>query len=255
MSHGLNREYVNIFAFFPSIIFKKWIQIVSNKIIFQSVDSILQDLANFAPQFFAKQSIQSSLNLKNSTMKKVLSFVAIALILGACNSVAKFKPMIDELATNWDSTTSQITEFANSVKTEQANWTNATTTMTVAPEAMAKWDDAAKAKYEEIKKSADASSTGISGITTEVDSFISAWKEKSNQVQALKDGLAAGKIEGDVKAQIADLTASATDASSKLADWKTKFDSVKAAASTAQQQFTEFMASTSAAAPATAGKK
>lgn len=189
-------------------------------------------------------------------MKKVLSFLAIALVLSACNSTAKFKPQIEELSKNWDSTTSQVTEFANSVKTEQANWANATSTMNVAPEAMAKWDDASKAKYTEIKTAADGSSTSIAGIATEVDGFVSTWMEKSNQVKALQDGLAAGKIEGDVQAQIADLTATSTAATAKLAEWKTKFDAVKAQASSAQQMFADFMASkTAPAAPATAGKK
>ena len=66
-------------------------------------------------------------------MKKVLTFLAIAFIFGACNSVAKFKPQIEELAKTWDSTTSQVTEFATSVKTEQSNWANAATAMAVAP--------------------------------------------------------------------------------------------------------------------------
>ena len=187
-------------------------------------------------------------------MKKVLAFAAIALIFAACNSIAKFKPQIDELAKTWDATTSQVTEFATSVKTEQSNWANAATAMTVAPEAMAKWDDAAKAKYAEVQTATQSSSTGIASIASEVDGFVSSWTEKSNEMKALTDGLTAGKIEGDVTAKIADLTAAATDATSKLGGWKTKFDEVKAAAAKAQQMFAELTAA-STAAPATAGKK
>ncbi|MCC6726517.1 MAG: hypothetical protein IT258_18595 [Saprospiraceae bacterium] len=188
-------------------------------------------------------------------MKKVLAFASIALLFAACNSVAKFKPQIEELAKTWDSTTSQVTEFATSVKTEQSNWANAATSMTVAPEAMAKWDEAAKTKYAEIQAAAQSSTTGIAGIASEVDGFVSSWTEKSNEMKALTEGLTAGKIEGDVTTKIADLTAAATDATSKLGGWKTKFDEVKAAATKAQQMFAEFTAATSAAAPATAGKK
>ena len=187
-------------------------------------------------------------------MKKVFAFAAIALVFAACNSVAKFKPQIEELAKTWDATTSQVTEFATSVKTEQSNWANAATAMTVAPEAMAKWDDAAKAKYAEIQAAAQTSTTGIAGISSELDGFVSSWTEKSNSMKSLTDGLAAGKIEGDVTAKIAELTAAATDATSKLGTWKTKFDEVKGAAAKAQQMFAEFTAA-SAAAPATAGKK
>lgn len=186
-------------------------------------------------------------------MKKVLTFAAFALILAACNSVAKFKPQIEELAKTWDSTTSQVTEFATTVKTEQSNWMNAMNTMQVAPEAMAKWDDAAKAKYTEITTAAQTSTTSLSGIATELDGFVSSWTEKSNEMKALNDGLAAGKIEGDVSAKVADLTAASTDAASKLEGWKAKFEEVKAGAAKAQQMFAEFTAAT--AAPATTGKK
>ncbi len=186
-------------------------------------------------------------------MKKVLTFVAIAFLFGACNSVAKFKPQIEELSKTWDSTTSQVTEFATMLKTEQSSWANAASAMTVAPEAMAKWDATAKAKYAEIQAAANGSSTGIAGIAAELDGFLSSWTEKSNTMKALNDGLAAGKIEGDVPAQIADLTAANTDAASKLEGWKTKFNEVKATASNAQQMFADFMAAS--AAPATTGKK
>ena len=187
-------------------------------------------------------------------MKKVLTFAAIALFFSACNSTAKFKPQIEELAKTWDATTSQVGDFTTSVKTEQSNWANAATAMTVAPEAMAKWDAAGKAKYAEIQAAAQNSSAGISGIATELDGFVSSWTEKSASMKALTDGLAAGKIEGDVKAQLADLTAANTDATSKLGEWKTKFEEVKAGASKAQQMFADFMAASSAA-PDTAGKK
>ena len=185
-------------------------------------------------------------------MKKVLVFAAFALILASCNSVAKYKPMIEELTSKWDSTTSSVTEFANTVKSEQANWMNAVNGMQVAPEAMAKWDDAAKAKYNEIQAAAQANTTNMSGITSELDAFVSSWMEKGKEVQALKDGLAAGKLDGDVQAKIASLTAAATDATTQLGGWTTKFNEVKAAAANAQQMFADFMTT---AQSATAGKK
>ena len=187
-------------------------------------------------------------------MKKVLAFAAFALIFASCSNVAKFKPQIEALSTTWDGATSQVTELANSVKTEQSNWMNAVTTMTVAPEAMAKWDDAAKAKFAEIQTAAQNSTTGMNGISTEIDAFITSWTEKSAKLQTLKDGLAAGKLEGDVAAQVAELTASATDATTKVGEWKTKFDAVKTAAGQAQQMFADFM-TTAGAATATTGKK
>ncbi len=185
-------------------------------------------------------------------MKKVFAFTAFALIFAACSNVAKFKPMIEELAAKWDSTTTSITDLANMMKSEQANWMNAVNGMQVAPEAMAKWDDAAKAKYNEIQTAAQTSTTNFSGIASDLDAFVSSWGEKSKEVQALKDGLAAGKLEGDVQAKIAELTAAATDATTKVSDWQAKFNEIKTAAANAQQMFASFMETTQGA---TAGKK
>jgi hypothetical protein len=187
-------------------------------------------------------------------MKKVLAFAAFALIFAACNNVAKFKPMIEELASKWDSTTTSVADFANTVKTEQSNWLNAVNGMQVAPEAMAKWDEAAKTKYNEIQTAAQNSTTNLAGVASELDAFVTSWTEKGNEVKALQDGLAAGKLEGDVAAKIAELTAAATDATSKLGTWQTKFNEVKTAAASAQQMFADFMTTTTKGA-ATTGKK
>ena len=186
-------------------------------------------------------------------MKKVLAFAAFALIFAACSNVAKFKPMIEELASKWDSTTAGVSEFATSVKSEQSNLMNAVNGMQVTPEAMEKWGEDVKAKYSEIQNTASSSSTNMAGIVSELDAFVSSWTEKSQEVKALQDGLAAGKLEGDVATKIADLTATANDATTKLDGWKTKFEEVKASSAQAQQMFAEFMTANTAS--ATAGKK
>jgi hypothetical protein len=186
-------------------------------------------------------------------MKKVLAFSAFALIFAACSNVAKFKPMIEELASKWDSTTAGITEFATAVKSEQSNMMNTVNGMQVAPETMATWGEDVKSKYSEIQNSAAASTNNMAGLVSELDAFVSSWTEKSQEVKALQEGLAAGKLEGDVATKIADLTATANDATSKLEGWKTKFEEVKASAAQAQAMFAEFMNANTAS--ATAGKK
>jgi len=173
-------------------------------------------------------------------MKKILVFSAFALFLAACSNVATFKPMIEELASKWDGTTAAVTEFATNVKSEQSGWMNSINEMQIAPEAMTKWDEASKTKYNDIQASTENATTNLASISTELDAFIATWQEKGNEVQALKDGLSAGKLEGDVQAKIADLTNVANEATNKIAEWTTKFTEVKAAAAQAKQMFTEF---------------
>jgi hypothetical protein len=175
-------------------------------------------------------------------MKKVLAFATIALFLASCSNVAKFKPMVEELASKWDGTTSAVTEFVTSVKTEQANWMTAMGGMQVAPELMAKWDEATKTKYNEIQTAAQGNTTAMQGLVTGMDTFVAGWTEKSKEVQALKDGIAAGKLEGDVQTQISGLTTTMNEATSMLEQWKAKFAEVKTAAAASQQSFADFMA-------------
>ncbi|MCB0518243.1 MAG: lipoprotein [Lewinellaceae bacterium] len=181
-------------------------------------------------------------------MKKVLAFAGFALILAACNNTAKFKPMVDELSSKWDSATSAVTEFATTVKNDQSAWMSSMNSMQVAPEAMTKWDEAVKTQYNELQTSAQANTSNMAGISSELDAFVSSWQAKSQELQSLKEGIAAGKVEGDVQAKIADLTAAANDATTKLEGWKTKFAEVKAAAAAAQQQFADFMSKNAPAA-------
>ncbi len=177
-------------------------------------------------------------------MKKVLAIATFALVFAACSNVGKFKPLIEELAANWDSTTASITDFTTNVKDSQAEWMNTLNEMQLAPEFMAKWKDDAKNKYTEIQTAAQTSSTDFAALASELDAFIGTWQEKATDLQGLKDGLEAGKLEGDVQAKITDLTSAASDATTKLGEWTTKFEQVKASAASVKQMFDELMATT-----------
>lgn len=176
-------------------------------------------------------------------MKKVFVFAAFALLFVGCNSTAKYKPMIEELATKWDSATSAVTGFAGQVQNAQSDMASMNNDLNVAPEVMEAWDDATKTQFSQIQSSVQTSMNNMSGVSTELDAFISSWQEKGKEVQALKDGLSAGKLEGDVQSKIADLTAAATDATAKLDGWKTKFTEIQAAAANAKQMLADFMQS------------
>ena len=174
-------------------------------------------------------------------MKKVFAFLTITFILAACGSnTAKFKPMIEELSGNWDTTTSAVTEFANMVKNEQSGIMNLTNSMKMDDAVMSAWDEATTTKFNNIQSMAQSSSTGLSSISGELDAFVSSWMEKGKGLQALKDGLSAGKLEGDVQAKITELTAANTDAMSKLDGWKEQFGKVKSAIADASSMFNEF---------------
>lgn len=161
-------------------------------------------------------------------MKKILLAAVAGLILVACNNTAKFKAPIESLATQWDSTTTVVANFATMLTQEIANVQAMASGMTVTDEAKAKLDDAGKAKLAEIETGWAAESAGLNAANEEVTAFVTAWGEKAQKLNALKEGLAAGKLGKETDATIAELTTAVTDAGTSVAAWTEKVNAAKA---------------------------
>ena len=50
------------------------------------------------------------------------------------------------------------------------------------------------------------SGAGLDAVATQLNELKGTWSAKAEEIKALQDGLAAGKLEGDVTAKIAELT-------------------------------------------------
>lgn len=188
---------------------------------------------------------QTFIKRKELIMKKVIAFFAPVLFLVACGGgVDQYKPAIEELSANWDNATSAVSEFSKMISEEQTALVNLSNSLQVVPETMAKWDEATTSQFANIKGAAETSTNNVAQIAAQVNEFLTSWNEKSQQLQTLKDGLMAGKIEGDVQTQIAALSAAATDATAQLDSWKTKFTEIQAAAANVKQQFADFSQTT-----------
>ena len=174
-------------------------------------------------------------------MKKVFSILSVSIILASCGgNVSKFKPIIEEVSSKWDTTTSAVTEFSTMVKNEQATVLNLSNNLQIDPTTMQKWDEATTAKFNNIKAMVQSNSNELTSISTEVDSFVSSWIEKSKDLTALKEGLVSGKLEGDVQGKINALTVATTDAASKLNTWQEQFGKIKATVADISIKFSEF---------------
>lgn len=168
-------------------------------------------------------------------MKNLLLFV-LPLVLFSCKSgVEAHRAAIEELGTNWDAATTAVTGFAEGL-TAEVNSFNSVSEMTALGEDAAKMlkGDAA-AKYAEAAKAFTDATAGYGAIQAELNDFVGMWTEKSAAVNALKEGLAAGKIEGDVAAQVAELSGLVSKANEGLAGWQAKQAEVKAASEAAAE--------------------
>ncbi|HUR31269.1 MAG TPA: hypothetical protein VMZ69_07535 [Saprospiraceae bacterium] len=158
---------------------------------------------------------------------KNLFFFLLPLLLLSCKGVEQHRGAIEELSANWDTTTKAITDFKAMVSSDLTNYTQAlaamqpadASKMTMTPEQSAAWEASMKTVTDALG--------AYSPLLKTVSDFEATWAEKSAEVTALKDGLAAGKIEGDVNAKITELNAMIATANENLASWKTAYASIK----------------------------
>ena len=119
-------------------------------------------------------------------MKKLIAFALPLLFLVACNSVEKYRSGIESLTTQWDQTTTTVTEVAEMVSAEQANFQQNLSTMAIADEAMAKIKDDKKTMVMDAYNAFQTSGTSFSAISGEINDFVSNWTSKAEEVNALK---------------------------------------------------------------------
>lgn len=182
-------------------------------------------------------------------MKKLFLF-ALPLLLISCKGVEQYRAGIEELSGNWDNTTKAVTDFSGMVSNDLTSYTQAlagvklddTVAKKLKPEQTAAWEAAQKAVTDALGAYAPLQQT--------INDFATTWTEKSAAVTALKDGLAAGKIEGDVTAQLTELGALVTTANDNLKAWQGSYGTVKGGVDTAMSALTQLMGTLAPAAPA-----
>lgn len=167
-------------------------------------------------------------------MKKFL-FLALPLFVFSCKSgVEAHKAAIETLGTNWDAATASVTEFSNGLTADLNGYTEAASTMMLDEAATAALKGDAATKWGEAVTAFKAATSGAyAPVQAELTEFVTMWTEKAAGVTALKDGLAAGKIEGDVAAQVTDLSGLVTQATEKVAAWTAKRAELKTNADSA----------------------
>ena len=157
-------------------------------------------------------------------MKKLFFFL-LPLLIFACKGVEQHRASIEELSGNWDNTTKAITDFKAAVSADMTGYTQKLASMqpdpavVMTPEQTTAWEASQKTVTDAL---------GAYGpLMQTINDFEATWTAKSAEVTALKDGLTAGKIEGDVNAKITELNAMIATANENLNSWKANYASIK----------------------------
>ena len=162
-------------------------------------------------------------------MKKMLLAAVAGLLLVACNNVKKYEVPIQTLASQWDSTQTVVGNFAALLNQEIQNAQNMQAGMQLPEDATKKMKEEAMGKLQELQASFQSQANVLAEINNEVAAFVASWDEKGQSLTALKDGLAAGKLDKEVDTTISDLQTVVSDAGAKVASWTEKLNAAKAA--------------------------
>lgn len=160
-------------------------------------------------------------------MKKML-FLLLPVLMVACGGgVEQYRAGIETLTADWDATTSAVTEFSNSVAGDLSSFSQLAGSLQLSEDVVKKLKPEQTTQWQNAQGALTQALQAFAPIRTQVGEFSKSWGEKAVEVQALKDGLAAGKLEGDVTGQIAGLTALVAQAKESLAGWQTAHTAAK----------------------------
>lgn len=175
-------------------------------------------------------------------MKKLFLF-ALPLLLISCKGVEQYRAGIEELAGNWDTTTKAVTDFSASVSNDLTGYTQALAGVKLDDMVAKKLKPEQTASFEAAQKAVTDALGGYAPLQQTINDFVKTWSEKAADVTALKDGLNAGKIDGDVTAKLAELGGLVTTANDNLKTWQDSYASVKGGVDTAMGALTQLMGS------------
>lgn len=181
-------------------------------------------------------------------MKKLILF-ALPLLMISCKGVEQYRAGIEELSGNWDTTTKAVTDFAGMVSSDLSNYTKALASVSLDEMTAKKLKPEQVTAFQAAQKGVTDALGAYAPLQQNINDFVKTWSEKSAEVTALKDGLAAGKIEGDVPAKLAELNGLVASANENLTAWQATYATVKGGVDKAMGDLTALMATFAPAAP------
>ncbi len=187
-------------------------------------------------------------------MKKLFLF-ALPLLMISCKGVEQYRAGIEELSGNWDNTTKSVTDFAGMVSGDLSNYTKALAGVTLDEMTIKKLKPEQVTAFKASQLAVTQALGGYAPLQQSINDFVKTWSEKSAEVTALKDGLAAGKIEGDVTAKLAELNGLVATAGENLTAWQAAYGTVKGGVDKSMGELTALTASFAPAAPVAPVKK
>ncbi|MCB0551646.1 MAG: hypothetical protein KDD19_29035 [Phaeodactylibacter sp.] len=174
-------------------------------------------------------------------MRKLIILSILSIALASCSNVGKFKEAIETLSTDWEGTTAKVTAVVDQINATQAQAKSALESMNPSEEVAATLNDDQKAKLAIIQQTVQSQMGELGTLAQKAFEFVSQWQTEGEKLTALKDGLAAGKLPGDVQATIDSLKELMGTAEQNVTNWTGMVDGAKTAIASATQSYNDLI--------------
>ena len=172
-------------------------------------------------------------------MQKFFLFAVLTFVFASCSNVGKYADAINSLSGEWDSTTGAVVALSEKITTAQSSWNAMQSAMAVTDQMKETLGEDVLGQVTELVAGNAGISSQFGDLSKGVFEFVSNWEEKGKLLTGLKDGLAAGKLEGDPQATIDELTGLVAQGKENLGGWEDTLAGAQSAAQAAMARFTE----------------
>lgn len=169
-------------------------------------------------------------------MRTLFVMSAFALFMTSCaNHSDSFQEPIASLTTEWENTTTMVTDFVNSLQRTQQDLQNQFAEMTV-PEELTLSEDS-KNQIAELKDDYQEELSSLTDLSGEVSSFISTWQIEAEKLADLKINLSSGELGAGTLATVEALQETVEAGKAGLESWKGELVDIQANTSETLEEF------------------
>lgn len=160
-------------------------------------------------------------------MKNVMLLLAVVVALSSCNNIEQLRQPIETLSSNWDSTTTQVTDLLGQVNSEAIKAEAMVKRLEFSDSAASNLSEDVKSQAASIQQDFKAKMEELSTLKSGMSEFATTWKEKASDLEALTSGLQAGQLPEGAAGSVKNLQDMISTAQTNLTDWSAKFETIR----------------------------
>lgn len=176
-------------------------------------------------------------------MRKLILFSVLALAFTSCSNVAQYKDAIDTLSGDWEGTTAKVTAMVEQISQTQTMAKSALDAMAPSEEITAQMSDEQTNLLNGLKEEVSGQLGSVGDLSKTAFEFVSKWQSEGENLNALTDGLTAGKLPEDAQGMIDGLTGLVQEGNTNVETWGEQVNTIKEAVTAASASYSSLIGS------------